>query len=143
MESLYLLEARIFIAIVLGALVTPVIALLFNWVIAPFIKEKEIIKSRNAGHIVEAKLVKRAQQDYPGDIQASRIVYGTYEYIYNGKVYKYNARHVDDVPDRKTLYFKKNPKKAKIYEDFGTVESKLPIFILASIIAFIYGLFTL
>ena len=143
MGNLYLLEARIFIAMVLGGIATPILVLLINSLIMPFLKDKAIIKARKDGHVVEARLIKKVNGSVNESMEEMRRVYATYEYEYNGRKYKQREYYIDYAPETKTMYFKRNPKKAKEISQFGYVESKLPVFLMASAIAFVCGLFVL
>ena len=86
-------------------------------------REEALELARREGRTATATLKKsgvaRTYNDRPGLTYWCR-----YEYLYNGKKYKYKCL-TNFMPDNSiTLYFRKNPKKATTEHDFGKMEGE-------------------
>ena len=102
-------------------------------------REKALEKAISSKHVVEASRVKVAYL-HPETSESKKQVWGHaayrgyYEYEYNGRKYKY-CLDVDWPPEKLTLYFLKNPRKARIKEHLVDSSTNWPgvFFIVAAI----------
>lgn len=89
-------------------------------------KKKEAIeRAKKEGRFAVAHLVKRG----PSDNSAPYATRVKYEYTYNNKMYHLTfdyipSRPSDSPPETMEVYFRKSPKKAKDYSEFGHMETE-------------------
>lgn len=87
----------------------------------PFIREKLLQKAKDAGHVVEAKLIKTYDdRDKDGKWTGAKV--GVYVYEYKGKKRKTRLSSHWELSDTVTLYYIKNPKKAMPASQLGVYE---------------------
>lgn len=129
----------LFSSMVCSGILTAAITLFLNLFVMPFSRNKARQQAEKDGRVVEAKNVKwMSPVSMDKDCKYYAEYWGHYEYTYGGKKYKYKAPFNYFPPDNLTLYFKKNPAKAKIETDFGYVEDEWkPVFVLLTIICFV------
>lgn len=130
-EIIGMLEARILFAMIPAFICLPIVVVLLNMFVMPFLKNNALSKAWKDGHVVEGKLIdKKDLMASVDDDSNEQYTYLKYEYYYKGKRYVYRVRTIYDptVTYEKKLYFKNNPRKAKAETHFGGVESKWKVY---------------
>ncbi len=134
--------ARVIVAmcfgIALSLFITPVYIFIRKIMYGPFTNKKLLKKAIDAGHIVQAKLVKSYGSLNKGTEQL------IYEYEWEGKTYKYRciSHSYTGNPESFELYFINNPRKAANCDELYVtarspwIVSYLIITVIISIIAF-------
>lgn len=142
-EVIGMLEARLLVAMIPALICLPIVVLLLNMFVMPFLKNKALSKAWQDGHVVDGKLIdKKDLMASVDDDSNEQYTYLKYEYYYNGKRYVYSVRTIYDptVTYEKKLYFKRNPKKAKAETDFGGVENKCKVYWVLVLLFFVVTL---
>ena len=112
---------------------------LLNEFVMPFLRKKALRKAKESGHVVEASWIDSL---YARGDDTSTWVLGVYEYTVNGRKYKYKGRFYPDCPLQITLFYKRNPRKAKTKLDFGFVESWETVFLVMLVVSVIAMIIT-
>lgn len=133
------LPVYLFLGALGGGILTFFIVAFINMTIMPFRKRKKIQDAIDDGRVIEAKL---ERYKYPYDSSTERYVWGYYTYEYQNRLYRYKGMFVTIPPDTLTLYYQKNPAKAKTLHDFGCYmeEGITTIFVIMTAIMFVVSI---
>jgi len=112
------------IAIIPAALFTYFLYDTFSFYRSREEKEKAIDKARAEGRCCKAILIKEGARDAKTDKSICK-----YKYNFNGKAYYLRVSHLETPTSRYAdheieVFFRKSPKKAKIYNSFGQMETE-------------------
>ncbi len=96
-------------------------------------KDAAVEKAREEGRAVTAHLVKRTVSDNDAPYSS----YCKYEFVYNDKKYHKKIEYLpskkrETPPETMEFYFRKSPKHAKLYKDFGKMETETKYVFLVS-----------
>lgn len=96
-------------------------------------KDAAVEKAREEGRAITAYLTKRTVSDN----NAPYSSHCKYEFTYNGKKYHKKITYLPSVkretpPETMEFYFRKSPKHAKLYKDFGKMETETKYVFLVS-----------
>lgn len=140
------LVTRLVVVAFYSGIGTLVISLFCNIFILPFTKIKDMEKAKKEGRVVTATLVSMVQPNTNGyddfDAGGRLAILGKYQYLYNGRRYRYSGLF-DGVPPREIqLYFRKDPKKARSAQHFARLESEWKlIFLVLTALGFVVTFF--
>lgn len=115
------------VGLVFSLAVTPLFIFLRKIFYVPIIRKRLFEKAKADGHIIEATLVKTisgyyAYEEADKDLKAIETRY-VYHYDCGGKIGKYVTDSTNTPPEKITLYYIKNPRKATAANELGTYET--------------------
>ena len=114
------------------------IAIIINGLIMPFQKKKALEDAIKDERVITAKRYdwKRPRGE---ENRFENYIWGYYSYEYgNNRTRKFRLSFYGTPPETLTLYYKKNPAKARTEKNFGNMESGyLLIFIITTFISFL------
>ena len=96
--------------------ITPIFVYLKKIMYHPTQKKKLLEEAIKKGHVVKAKLIKEQdlrEYDTQFGYRYTGQVMATYEYSYNGKIYRRKFISFNKFGDEANLYFISNPRKAE------------------------------
>ncbi len=103
---------------------TAIIYFLYLSVVVPLSRKKLLKQAEERGHVLIAKRVKSiTKTGTTDDHYTANLRYGVYQYEYNGKTYKLKTNSHRQPPMEVNVYFRNNPAKAKLRDEFGALEN--------------------
>ena len=102
--------------IAIAIFITPIFVYLKKIMYHPTQKKKLLEEAIKKGHVVKAKLIKEQdlrEYDTQFGYRYTGQVMATYEYSYNGKIYRRKFISFNKFGDEANLYFISNPRKAE------------------------------
>ena len=143
-ELLAAIMTRVFVSALVAGALTLVSCFLLNSIVMPFTRLGGIKKAEAEGRALTGTLIKTITP-YVVDTAEAGIhttIDGIYQYEYNGKEYQYKGHYHRTPPTEETLYFRKDPSKARPSAEYGKLESEWKsIFIVLVALSFVISFF--
>lgn len=142
-ELMAVIMTRLFVAAAAAGAATVVICFLLNALVMPFTQLKGVKKAQESGRAITATLVKAIHPNVMDVLEegVQSSVDGIYEYTYRGRKYRFKGHYRGMPPQEETLYFRKDPSKARPAILYGKLESEWKLIFLVLIAAAFVGTF--